>query len=113
MKTLIHDNTVTLWLSANDTYNWARKSGAAWPCSDLSGRRLVACFDRNGLCDFSIDGGRGSQEVSSDELSAICADHLTRKLSRKHPAWFVAVRQFLGLEMVITYLTQLEAGRGC
>lgn len=66
-----------IWLSANDTYNWAHKPGAAWPCSDLSGRRVFAEFAKNGdLVDLSIDGGRGDQDCSSNELDAIMADHL-------------------------------------
>jgi hypothetical protein len=66
-----------LWLSANDTYAWAHKPGAAWPCSQLSGRRLFAEFDRRGdLVDMSIDGGRGEQDCDSNEFNAIVTDYL-------------------------------------
>lgn len=66
-----------LWLSASDTYSWAHKPGAAWPCSFLSGRRLFAEFDSRGdLVDLSIDGGRGDQDCPSHELDAIVADYL-------------------------------------
>jgi len=68
---------VNLWLSARDTYEWAHKSGAAWPCSQISGRRLFAAFERNGdLVDVSIDGGRGKQNVDGNEFNAITADFL-------------------------------------
>ena len=68
---------VNLWLSARDTYEWARKPGAAWPCSQISGRRLFAAFERNGdLVDVSIDGGRGEQDVDANEFNAITADFL-------------------------------------
>ena len=64
-----------LWLSANDTYNWAHKSGASWPCSVLSGHRLRAQFDKdNDLIDVTIDGG--SKDCPADEFNAITSDFL-------------------------------------
>jgi hypothetical protein len=68
------DNTI--WLSANDTYDWANRPGARWPGSFLAGRRLVATFEDNGdLVDLLIDGGQGDQDCPSDEFDAIIADH--------------------------------------
>lgn len=98
MKTQIDSRTAKLWLSASDTSDWADKPGASWPCSELSGRRLFAEFDRNGLLDLAIDGGRGSQDCAGNELSAICADHLRAVLPPSHPAFEVAMRQFLSDE---------------
>ena len=49
MRTQITDSGVKLWLSANDTHRWATRPHAAWPCSELSGKRLFAEFDRGGL----------------------------------------------------------------
>ena len=95
MKTALHSSALYLWLSASETSAWARKPGAAWPCSFLAGRRVFAAFDRNGLCDLSIDGGRGEQDAPGDELSAICADYLAPLVPVDHPCEFVAVRQHL------------------
>ena len=65
----------TIWLSARDTYDWANKPGASWPCSFLSNRRVVAVFEDNGdLVDLAIDGGRGDQDCPADEFNAIMAD---------------------------------------
>lgn len=83
-----------LWLSARETYAWAHRTGSSWPCSFLEGRRLFVGFDRNGLCDLTIDGGRGDQDCPGDELSAIVADHAKRKLGKDHPCYFVAIGQF-------------------
>lgn len=85
MRVLDNGNSVTLWASARDTYDWAHKPGAAWPCSTLSGRRFVAVFDSNGLCDLSLDGGRGEQDCDSWELSAMCADFLRGRIGADHP----------------------------
>jgi len=64
-----------LWLSANDTYNWAHKSGASWPCSALSGHRLYAEFDKdNNLIDMTIDGK--CKDCPADEFRAITSDFL-------------------------------------
>jgi hypothetical protein len=94
MKTLDHGNSVAIWLSARDTQEWARRPGDAWPCSALAGRRVFASFDSNGLNDLSIDGGRGEQDIDGNELSAICADFLERKIGPEHSCYFVTVGQF-------------------
>ncbi len=99
MKVSIESDRVTLWASASHTYEWAHRPFKRWPCSALSGHRFVATFDRNGLCDLTIDGRHnGGPEVMADELSAICADLLREKLPEDHPAWSVAVDQFLDTE---------------
>lgn len=75
-----------LWLSANDTYQWATRPGASWPCSALSNRRLFAEFEANGdLVDLVIDGGRGEQDCPGDELNAIATDHIASRFP-DHPA---------------------------
>jgi hypothetical protein len=94
MRVRIEDDSVTLWLSASDTWDWAHRRGAAWPGSQLGGRRLVACFDRHGLVDLTIDGGRGDQDVCCDEFNAITSDFLKQKLPQNHPCYFITVGQF-------------------
>ena len=82
MRIVREGNTVKLWLSANDTYEWAHRSGAAWPCSTLSGRRLFAEFSDGDLVDISINGGRGDQDCDGHEFNAITDDAIGGKLSR-------------------------------
>lgn len=67
--------TVKLWLSANDTYKWARKPGAAWPCSFLSNKRLFAKFDAGDLVDYTING-KEAPNVPADEFNAITSDFI-------------------------------------
>lgn len=74
MKKKKQGNTVKLWLSANDTYAWANRPGAAWPCSFLAGKRLFAEFDDGDLVDYAVDGKCG--EVPVDEFNAITSDFL-------------------------------------
>jgi hypothetical protein len=77
MRIKRHDDGTVLWLSAEDTYNWANRPDNAWPCSFLSGRRLFAAFDANGdLADMAIDGGKGDQDCPADEFDAITKDAL-------------------------------------
>jgi hypothetical protein len=67
-----------IWLSANDTYNWAHKPGSSWPCSKLSGHRVFAEFASNGdLFDIAIDGKYG-KDCPSSEFNAIMDDFLKR-----------------------------------
>ena len=90
----IHSNSVQIWASADDTYDWAHKTGAAWPCSTLSGSRFFAEFDSNGLVDLTVDGRIDTGDIDAHELSCICADLLADKLPKDHPCWLVVVGQF-------------------
>lgn len=93
MKVQISNNNVKLWLSANDTRKWANKPGATWPCSRLSGKRLFAEFDTNGLLDYLVNG-RLDREILADEFNAITSDFLKLKLPEDHPCYFVTVGQY-------------------
>ena len=66
-----------IWLSARDTYAWAHRPGAAWPCSQLSDRRVFAELDAHGdLVDMALDGGRGDQDCDANEFNALVSDML-------------------------------------
>ena len=66
-----------LWLSANDTYNWAYRPNAKWPCSVLSGHSLYAEFNKDGdVIALTIDGR--CTDCPADEFNAITADFLQR-----------------------------------
>lgn len=54
-----------------DTNDWANRHGAVWPASDLSGRPVMAGFDRGGLVDLEWDETR---DLSGDELTAWAYD---------------------------------------
>ena len=93
MKTRLQksiDGTVTgysLNLSSNETYEWAHKSGAAWPCSTLSGSRLWVDVDSNGLCDIAVDNQVTDLDVDGTELDAIVSDHLKKEAQHLWPVW--------------------------
>lgn len=78
-------NGYAMWLSANDTYRWAHRPGQRWPCSELSGNRCAIVVDRNGICDFTMNGR--SADVPGDELDAIVADHLPDSHKGFWPVW--------------------------
>ena len=68
---------VKIWLSANDTYNWAHRPGNTWPCSQLSGHRVFAEYEQGGdLVDMAIDGK--IKDCDSNEFNAIMLDHLQK-----------------------------------
>ena len=93
MRIKIYDNGVQLWASANDTYDWARKPGAHWPCSMLANKRVFAEFDCNGLLDYAING-KYCDDFDVHEFNAMCADMIGEKLPKDHPCHFVVVGQF-------------------
>lgn len=82
MRLVVHENnSLTLWLSANDTYEWARR----WPGSTLSNRRLCATFESNGdLAELTING-RWDLDCDGHEFNAITSDFLAQRVPG-HPA---------------------------
>jgi hypothetical protein len=84
--------SVVLLVSASETYAWAHRPHAVWPCSQLAGHRFRAAFDQGGLVEFTIDGRDG--DVDAGEFNAISYDFLVDKLPPEHPAYDVAVGQF-------------------
>lgn len=91
---LTDDGTAfTVWISASETYSWAHRSGSAWPCSQLSGHRVRATFDTNGLLDYAVDG-RDCYDLDANEFNALIADHVGERLTPDHPCYFVTVGQF-------------------
>jgi len=87
MRISKRDNGYTMWLSARDTYAWANKPGAVWPCSKLAGHRCVIDVDRHGLCGLTFDGQEENVGLDRNELDAIVADHLPRGLRHLWPVW--------------------------
>ena len=79
-------NGYVLWLPARDTYDWAHRPDASWPCSTLSGNRVMVVVDSNGLCDLTSNG-HGADDIDGHELEAIVADHLPADLRRLWPVW--------------------------
>ena len=78
MKIEKQGDTVKLWLTAEDTYQWARKPGAAWPCSFLSGKTLFAEFNDGDLVNYALDGrcDRTTLDIPADEFNAITNDFI-------------------------------------
>ena len=86
MKKQVSEKGFKLWVSANETYDWAQKtgrSGASWPCSELSSKRLFVEFDSRGLVDLAINGR--VRDCPNDELTALVTDHIQKHLPADHP----------------------------
>ena len=75
MRIQRYDQTVKIWASTNDTYRWANRSGESWPCSQLSGNRLFAEFDKGHLVDYAINGKDGV-DIDATEFNAFTQDIL-------------------------------------
>lgn len=98
MKVIMTKDYVTLRVSGNDTRMWAMRPNNEWPCSTLSGKGFTAQFDSNGLLDFNLQESNKEDDIDGHELSAICCDLLKNRLPDSHPAYLVAVGQFLEKE---------------
>ncbi len=92
MKVVVSGRNVKLWSSANDTYNWAHRTGASWPGSQLSGKRLFAEFQKGDLVDLMVNGR--SADISSDEFNAATSDFLENRLPKKHEDYPFLVTRF-------------------
>jgi hypothetical protein len=95
MRISITPDCIKLWLSASDTYNWAHKEGAMWPCSYFENKRVFAEFDSRGLVDLTINGKYpgDNEDSSSTELNAILNDHLKEKVSKDHKLYSVVIQE--------------------
>ncbi len=95
MRVKDYGNSVSIWLSARDTYDWSTKPGAAWPCSTIASKRLFAAFDSTGLVDMSVNGRyTPTQEIDGNEFNAITSDFLRDRIPADHSCYFVIVGQF-------------------
>ena len=74
-RKIVTGESVKLWLSAHDTYSWAHRSGACWPCYQFSGKRMFAEFWKGDLVDFTVNG-RHDVDLDGNEFSAITGDYL-------------------------------------
>ena len=87
IKRNIDGSGYTLWLSAADTYAWAHRPGAAWPCSTLADHRLRIEVDQNGLCYLTVDGKSAGNNIDGQELDSCVAYHLPADCRRLWPTW--------------------------
>ena len=63
MRVKTINGTIKLWLSVNDTYDWAHKPGAAWPCSKLSGKRVYIEIEKQSDNIIEIIGLTIKQQI--------------------------------------------------
>ena len=71
-----------LWLSRQDTSNFARQ----WRCSTLGGEAVFIEVDKNGLCDARVTTVK-SDDINGYELEAIVADMLPPAYREYWPVW--------------------------
>ena len=73
MKVTVVKNTVKIWLSAKDTYEWAEQN---WPYSIAAGKRMFVEFNQDtGHFRFTVNDGI-EIEIPNDELSSLPTDML-------------------------------------
>lgn len=95
----IRPQGVTITADGHQLYQWAHRSGAEWPCSNLEDLdEIRAHFDTNGLVDLTqtpaYDENTGEGEVLGEEFSAWVSDVLRDLLPTDHPCYFICVGQF-------------------
>ena len=75
MRIQRYGETVKIWASARDTYNWANRPGESWPCSVLSDNRLFVELHKGDLVDIALNG-YDTCMVDINELNAFIEDAL-------------------------------------
>lgn len=85
MKLVVKDNSFRLWLTADETYNWANKPNGVWPCSTISEHDLYVEYDEHGLLDYYFDNQNRGYQFDDNEFSAIITDHVVEHLEPNHP----------------------------
>jgi len=70
-------NTTKVWLSSSDTWRWANRTNAKWPCSTLADKRVYVELDKNkDIVEIKVNG-RPKREVDGHELRC-CLNDLTK-----------------------------------
>ena len=73
MKVTVVKNTVKIWLSAKDTYEWSEQN---WPYSIAAGKQVFVEFNRDtGFFRFTVNDDI-EIEIPNDELSSLLTDFL-------------------------------------
>ena len=85
MRIKQYGNTLKIWISERDIYNWVHRPGESWICSTLEGNRLFVEYDKNGLCDLMLNGKYTDQFIDANELNALINDLLPDKVKANHP----------------------------
>ena len=75
MRIKREEGCVKVWASASDTFEWAHRPMNAWPCSQLSGKRLFAEFWDGDLVDYTVNGKSGI-DLDATEFNAFIEDAL-------------------------------------
>lgn len=77
MKIKKTKNTTQIWISSNETFRWARRPNAQWPCSTLADRRVfVELASNNDIINIKING-KNSSIIDEHELRC-CLNDLTK-----------------------------------
>tara|TARA_R110002020_G_C15831987_1_gene734290 strand:+ start:153 stop:431 length:279 start_codon:yes stop_codon:yes gene_type:complete len=88
MELNINADSFSIVITKEETSLWA----TSWPCSILAGKRVMADYDTDGLLDLEVESSL--EEIPSDELNAIVADHMKEHLPEGHPCHFMVIGQF-------------------
>ena len=73
MKVTVVKNTVKIWLSAKDTYEWSEQN---WPYSIAAGKRVFVEFNQDTeRFRFTVNDDI-EVEIPNDELSGLLTDML-------------------------------------
>jgi len=73
MKIIYDGHSIKMFASKKDTYAWAHKPGAAWPCSQLSGKSLFVELWYGDLVNITVNNKYGV-DIDSNELHAFIED---------------------------------------
>jgi len=99
MRIRVDKDSVSIWLSATDTENWAQgflDGGKRWPASGLAGNRVYAYYTARGLEEITFNG-RSHDLFDGHEVNNCIADHavLSKKLKRGHPCYDTVIADHL------------------
>jgi hypothetical protein len=99
MKLTVYSHAIDITIEKEETAAWSSRPGHAWPASSISGKKVYAEFDRNGLSMIEINGkelscGSTINDPDVHEFNSLIADVLKGMLSPLHECYRVAVGQF-------------------
>lgn len=76
MKIKKEGNIKRVWISSSETWRWANRINAKWPCSTLADKRIYMELDKHdNIVDIKING-RYSSKIDGHELRSCINDLL-------------------------------------
>ena len=87
MKLKNYGDTITVWITTQETTSWVKQQGIHVTPSTLKGKAIRADFGTDGLVDLAINGQSPLDGYDFSEFNMMIADLLADELTERHSCY--------------------------